>query len=185
MAEPGGLQLLPESRRRVEIKGKKKKGSIVLGVFLIVIVAGTYIAADFYLTSLNDKLAGLDSQVLGIEQRRDKEAERDIKILDSQLSLIGNLLNSHIFWTKGFDKIERLTIPRLKYLSLSADVRKSEITAKVQTSSYSEMAKQISAYFADEFINEVDASKISLLANGEVEANLLIKFDKNRFLYNL
>lgn len=185
MAESGGLQLLPESRRRVGIKGKKKRGSIVLGIFLVVIIAGAYIAADFYLTSLNDELAGLDGQVLAIEQRRDKEAERDIRILNSQLSLIGSLLGRHIFWTKGFDKIERLTVPQLEYLSLNADAEKGEITARVQAPSYSELAKQISAYFADETINGVDASGIVLLANGGIGANLLIKFDKSNFLYNL
>ncbi len=185
MAESGGLQLLPEKRRRVDIKGRKKRGSIVLGIFLVAIVVGVYVAAGFYLSSLNDELAGLDNQVLGIEQRRDKEAERDINILSSQLSLIGGLLNSHVFWTKGFDKIERLTISRLEYISLSVDTNKGEITAKVQAASYSDLAKQISAYFADETINEVDASGISLLSDGRVVANFLIKFDKDKFLYNL
>ena len=92
MAEPGGLQLLPETRRHVEIKGQKKRGSIFLGVFLIILVTAGYIAADFYLTSLNDELAGLNNQVLDIDERRDKEMEREIAILNSQLALIGSLL---------------------------------------------------------------------------------------------
>jgi hypothetical protein len=186
MAEPGGgLQLLPETRRRVEIKGKKKRGSIFLGVFLIILVVAGYVAADFYLTSLNDELGVLDEQVSGIEQRRDKDAESDVKTLNSQLALIGNLLDGHVFWTEGFDRMEDLTVPQLRFVSMNADAAKGEIAARVQATSYSELAKQISSYFADDAIESVDVSGITLLGTGQVEASLLIKFNKSKFLHNI
>jgi len=185
MAEPGGLQLLPETRRRVEIKGRKKRGSIFLGIFLVILVTAGYIAADFYLTSLNNELADLDNQVLDIDKRRDKEMEREIATLNSQLSLIGSLLDNHVFWTGGFDILEDSTVPQLRFVSLNADVVKEEISAKVRTVNHSELAKQVAAYFAEDSIKGVDVSGISLLSSGQIEASLLIKFDKSKFLHNL
>jgi len=185
MAEPGGLQLLPETRRRVEIKGQKKRGSIFLGIFLLIVVVAGYVAADFYLTSVEDELASLDEQVMGIEARRDKDAEHDVMTLNSQLSLIGNLLEDHIFWTEGFDTIEDLTVPRLSFISLTADSSKDEIAARVRAANHSELAKQVASFFADEAIKDVSVSGITLSPSGQVEASLLITFDKNKFLHNL
>ena len=173
---------MPEARRHVEIKGQKKRGSIFLGIVLVVLAVAAFIAADFYLTSVNDELAGLDEQVLGINKRRDKEAEKEVRTLNSQLSLIGNLLDNHIFWTKGFDKLEDLTVPQLKYISLKANVDHGEITARVNATSFSELAKQISSYFADENFESVDAKDISLRPNGQIEATLLIKFNPDNFI---
>lgn len=185
MAEPGGLQLLPETRRHVEIKGQKKRGSIFLGIFLLIVVVAGYVAADFYLTSVEDELASLDEQVMGIDKRRDKDAEHEIRTLNSQLTLIGSLLDGHIFWTEGFDIIEDRTIPRLSFISLTADATKEEIAAKVRAANHSELAKQVASYFADEAIKDVSVSGITLRPDGQVEASLLITFDKNKFLYNL
>jgi hypothetical protein len=182
MADQGGLQLLPEARRRVEIKGQKKRGSVILGIILIVLVVAAYIAADFYLTSVNDELAGLDEKVLGINKRRDKEVEKEVRTLNSQLSLISNLLDNHIFWTKGFDRLESLTVPQLKYISLKANVDQGEISARVSAASFSELAKQISSYFADENFESVDTGDISLRPDGQVEASLLIKFNPDGFI---
>ena len=182
MAEPGGLQLLPETRRHVEIKGRKKRGTIFLGIFLILLVVAGYVAADLYLTSVQDELAALDSQVMGIESRRDRDTEREIMTLNSQLTLINSLLNGHIFWTQGFDTIEDQTVARLSFISLSADVAKEEISAKIQAADHSVLAKQIASYFADDAIEDVSVSGISTTFGGQVEASLLIKFNKNKFL---
>ncbi len=185
MAEPGGLQLLPETRRRVEIKGQKKRGSIFLGILLLIIVTAGYIAADFYLTSVEDELASIDNQVTDIDNRRDKDAEREVRTLNSQLALIGNLLDNHVFWTEGFDTLEDRTVPRLSFISITADGSKDEIAARVTAGSHSDLAKQVASYFADEAIKDVSVSGISLSPGGQVEASLLIIFDRAKFLHNL
>lgn len=182
MVDQGGLQLLPETRRRVEIKREGENRPVVMGVILFVAVVAIYVAADFYLASVRDELAGLDNQVTAIEEKRDKNAEEDIRTLTKQLSLVGDLLDNHIFWSNGFDKLEGLTLPQLRFVNMSGDVSREQIDVRVQTAGYANLAKQIAAYLSDGSIVDVTIGNTTTLPSGTVDANLSVKFDLSDFL---
>lgn len=182
MADQGGLQLLPESRKKVEIKREGENKLLILGVAILILIIAAFVASNFYLTSLSNELAVLDSQYLDIENQRDDEAEENIMTINRQLSLISSLLDNHIFWSQGFEKFEKLTLPELRFKSLVGVSGGEKIDFKINTLNYTNIAKQVSAYLSDSAVLDVDINNTTVLPNGTVDADLSIKFDQVDFL---
>jgi len=182
MADQGGLQLLPETRHKVEVRREGENKMLVWGVIVLILVVGGFVGANFYLTTLEEDLGVLDNQYMGIENQRDKDAEIQITTLNKQLSLINNLLDNHVFWSNGFNKFEQLTLPSLRFKSLTGSSDAEKIDFKVTTRTYTDIAKQIAAYLTDESIIDVNINGTSALPNGQIDTDLSINFDSINFL---
>ena len=182
MADQGGLQLLPETRKKIEITTPGENRLITAGgvILLITLVfAGTLY---FYMKSLENKLEVLDTEIVALEQRRNKQSEQNILIFNKQVSMLSNILNSHAYWTTAFSKIEGLLQNQIQLNNMTTSLSDSKIDFGATAANYTTIARQIAAFLSDESVKDVALNRVNTLTNGQLEFNMQIIFDGTKFL---
>ena len=182
MPDRGGIQLLPESRRKIEVRVPGENRWIYAGVVALVVVFSVSAGMAYYRGGLEDRLAGLDGDIANLEKQRDQRVEENLLILDRQLSLTTNLLNNHIFWSKALAKIESLTQPQVQFSSFNAKEAGGLFQMTANTLNYTSLAKQIASYVSDDSIKDIDLTNVQVLTNGRLEFTIGLTFDKNKFI---
>ena len=182
MPGSNGLQLLPETRRKIDINipGENKfiyTGTTVL-VLMLVLIGGLY----FYKNNLENRMVELDVEIGNLEKSRDKKVETNLLTLDKQLSLISTLLDSHVVWSKALSKVEGLLQPQVQFLSFSAAVSDNRFEFKALATNYTVVAKQIAAFVSDDSIKDIILTDVHVLTTGNLEFSIKIEFDKNKFI---
>ncbi len=182
MPNQNGLQLLPETRRRIDINIPGENRFVYVGtailVLVVILIGGLY----FYKTSLETQKTELDAQIASLEKERNIKVESNILTLHKQLSLISTLLDSHIIWSKALGKIENLLQPQVQFLSFSAAISDNRFEFKALANNYTVVAKQIAAFISDDSIKDVALTNVHVLTNGKLEFSIKIEFDKTKFL---
>ncbi len=182
MPDQNGLQLLPETRRKIEINVPGENKFIYTGItvliLMFILVGGLY----FYKSTLEQRVADLDAKIVSIEGERDKNSETNLLILDKQLSLISTLLDSHVVWSKALGKIEGLLQPQVQFLSFSAAVAEDKFEFKALATNYTVVARQIAAFVSDDSIKDISLTNVHVLTNGKLEFSIKLEFDKTKFL---
>ena len=182
MPDQGGIQLLPESRRKITIKTPGENRWIYAGVTALVLVSSIAAGLAYYRGGLEDQVAGLDNNLTNLEKQRDKKVEANLLILSQQLSMTTTLLNNHVFWSKALAKVEALTQPQVQFSTFNALAEEGRFEIKAFTLNYTVLAKQIAAYVSDDSIKDIDLSNVHVLTNGRLEFTIRITFDKNKFI---
>ena len=182
MPDQNGLQLLPETRRKIDIKVPGENRIIYAGisilVLMLILVGGLY----FYKNRLENTVAELDAQILNLEKERDKKTEGNLLTLSKQLSLISTLLDSHIIWSKAFGKVEGLLQPQVQFLSFAAAVSDNRFEFKALASNYTVLARQMAAFVSDDSIKDMSLTDVHVLTTGKLEFSIKLEFDKTKFL---
>lgn len=182
MADQNGLQLLPETRRKIEVRVPGENRLIYAGitilVLMLIVVGGLY----FYKNGLENTVAELDAQILNLEKDRDKKVEANLLTLSKQLSLISTLLDSHIVWSKAFGKVEGLLQPQVQFLSFAAAVSDNRFEFKALASNYTVLARQMAAFVSDDSIKDMSLTDVHVLTTGKLEFSIRLEFDKSKFL---
>ena len=182
MVDRGGLQLLPETRKKIDVITPGENRNLIIGGIIFVIAAALVGVVYLYQNSLEDKLASLDADIAMLEQQRNKQAEQNILIFNKQLSMLSKLLNEHAYWTTAFSKIEGLTQVRVSFGNLTAILLENKINFEAVADNYTTIARQIAAFVSDESIKDVSLSRINTLTNGQLDFIMQITFDKSKFL---
>ena len=182
MPDKNGLQLLPETRRKIDVNVPGENRLIYAGITLLVLmfvlVGGLY----FYKSGLEDTKNQLDARILKLEDSRDKKVESNLLTLNKQLALISTLLDSHTLWSKALGKIESLLQPQVQFLSFSAAMSDNRFEFKALATNYTVVAKQIAALVSDDSIKDVALTNVHVLTSGKLEFSIKIEFDKNKLL---
>lgn len=182
MADQNGLQLLPETRRRIDINVPGENRLVYIGtavlVLTLIIIGGLY----FYNNSLENKMVGLDTEIVNLENQRDKKIEQNLLTLAKQLSLISTLLNSHVVWSKALSKVENSLQPQVQFLSFAAAVSDNRFEFKALANNYTVVARQIAAFVSDDSIKDIELNDVHVLTNGKLEFSVKLEFDKTKFL---
>ncbi len=182
MADRGGLQLLPETRKKIEVITPGENRLITIGgvvlVIIVILAGGLY----FYKNSLEDKLLVLDTEIIALEQQRNKQAEQNILVFNKQASMLSNLLGNHAYWTTAFSKIEGLTQNQVQFNTMNASLVNKRLDFRATAANYTTIARQIAAFLSDESITDVSLNQVSTLTNGRLEFNMQITFNGNKFL---
>lgn len=177
-----GLQFIPETRKKIDIKvpGENRLLSVGVAVFLVtaLLVLGLY----WYKENLNKKIAQIDSDLLKLEQQRNKKSEENILTLSKQLSLISTLLVDHVSWSVALSKIESLLQPQIQFESFSATLFDNKLDFKALALNYTTIAKQIASLNSDDSIKDVTLSNVTAQTSGKLEFNINLNFDKDKFL---
>lgn len=182
MADTGGLQLLPETRKKIEVITPGENRLIIIGGIILAIIAVLASGIFFYKNLLENKLASLDTKIVELEQQRNKQTEQNILIFNKQVSMLSNLLNEHAYWTTAFSKIEGLTQNQVQFNSITATLANNKIDLKAVAANYTTIARQIAAFLSDDSIKDVDLNKVNTMTNGQLEFTMQISFYKNKFL---
>lgn len=182
MPDQGGIQLLPESRRKIEIKTPGENRWIYMGIAALVLVSSIAAGLAYYRSGLEDQVAELDADLTNLEKQRDKKVEANLLTLSKQLSLTTTLLNDHVFWSKALAKVEALTQPQVQFSTFNAMATEGKFEIKAFALNYTVLARQIAAYVSDDSIKDIDLNNVHVLTNGRLEFTIRITFDKNKFI---
>lgn len=182
MSDLNGLQLLPETRRKIEVKVPGENRLIYTGIIILVLVLAVSGWLYFYKNNLESQMADLDVQIANLEKQRDKNAESNLSTLNKQLSLISTLLDSHVVWSKALGKVESLLQPQVQFLSFSAAVVDNRFDFRALATNYTVVARQIAAFSSDDSIKDISLTDVHVLTSGKLEFSLKLGFDKSKFL---
>ncbi len=182
MPDQNGLQLLPETRRRIEIKIPGENRLIYTGITLLVLMVVMIGGLYYYKGTQETKRTDLDTKISALEKDRDKKVETNLLTLNKQLSLISTLLDSHVVWSKALSKIENLLQPQVQFLSFSAAVLDNRFEFKALATNYTVVARQIAAFVSDDSIKDITLTNVHVLTNGKLEFSIKLEFDKTKFL---
>ncbi len=182
MPNGGGLQLLPETRKKIEIITPGENRLLIIGAAVLAIVAVLAGGLYFYKNSLENKLVSLDAEIAALEQKRNRQAEQNILVFNKQISMLSNLLNKHAYWTTAFSKIEGLTQSQIQFDSLTATMADNRVDFKATAANYTTIARQIAAFLSDESITDINLNRVNTLTNGQLEFTMQIIFDRDEFL---
>ncbi len=182
MSDLGGLQLLPETRKKIEVYVPGQNRPVIFGVIFMVLIGGLYFGLMAYKQGLLSSLASIDGQLAAIEDSRDKKLESALLDLNRQLAVVSPLLSAHFFWSDAFIKIQSVTQPQVQYQSINADAVSKKITAKMLAANYTVVAKQIAALYTVDSITDVILNKVQSQPTGKLDVTMQINFDTNKFL---
>jgi len=182
MAGKNGLQLLPEIKRRVDIKQPGSNKFLYVGALVLALVLVASYFVNSYRSSLESQLSDLNNELLLIERSRDKKAEKNLQIISGQLAIAATRLRNHLFWSEGFAKIENLLKDEVQIITLSADITGSSITFKAVTTSYTSLARQVAAFLTDEGIEDVSLGEARVKTDGKLEFSMILNFDSDIFI---
>ncbi len=181
MADKGGLQLLPETRKRIEIKVPGENRWIYTGMVLCALVLAIYGGLWSYQNNLNNKISDIDNQLTSLENQRNKKTEGALLVIAKQLKLVSDVFDNHLYWTTGFSKIEASMQNKVQFKSLVSD-KTGLFRMHAVSDNYTTIAKQLAAFVADDSVKDVILNNVSTLNNGQLDFNAQITFDKSKFL---
>lgn len=182
MADIGGLQLLPETRRRIEVKLPGQNKFLVLGVVCLALVAGLYFGLLTYKKSLLSSLFSIDGKLADLEKSRNLKMETQLLDLNKQLAVINPLISSHLFWSDAFIKIQSLTQPQVQFKSVNADALGKKISIAALAANYTTIARQIASFYTLDSITDVILSKVQSQSTGQLEFTIQLFFDPDKLL---
>jgi hypothetical protein len=182
MADIGGLQLLPETRKKIEVRVPGQNRPVVLSLVFVLLILGLYLGLMFYNNSILSSLTLADEQLAALEKSRDKKLEQKLLDLKGQLAVVGPLISSHSFWSQGFSKIQSLVQPQVQFKSINAGGGAAKIIFQATAANYTTIAKQIAAFYADDSITDIVLNKASSLPTGRVDFTMQLMFDRSKFL---
>lgn len=180
----GGIQLLPESRRKLEIQIPGENRPLVFGAAFLVLVLVVFFLLNLYFSYLQNQLTDLNGELTGLEQKRDKKFEQDLLTLEKRLQVAGKLIDNHLIWSRGLRKIEALTPPGVLFSFLSAVAQDHQLDIKATAVSYTIIARHIASLSGDETITDVILNKVTSLPTGFLEYDLRVIFDQNKLILN-
>lgn len=184
MNDKGGLQLLPENRKRIDIKIPGENKLTYIGTVLIVLVLVIYGGLWIYGNSLANQITADDNQLAALEKQRDPVAEKNLITLSKQLSITGQLIKNHIYWSIGLSKIESAVQNNIQFKSLSANLTENSLNIQALSDNYTTIARQLAALVADDSIIDVTLDGVNTLTSGKLDFSTKVKFNDAKFLKN-
>jgi cell division protein FtsL len=181
MSDQGGLQLLPETRKKINVKIPGENRMVYIGSVLMVVVVALFFYYNNKASSMEAKIMELDQQIAAVEKSRDKKAEAQIADLKKQTTLLNRMLAEHIFWSQAWSKLEDLVSPQLQIKDLSLSSTKEEISFSAKAPSYAAVAKQLAKFTNDEAIKDTVVSGIRLGSIGAAEFDMKLSIDGKKF----
>lgn len=178
----GGLQLLPETRKKIDLHMPGQNKLLFLALFFLALIAIVYLLLLGYKNSLLSAVTSIDSQLAELEKSRDKKLEFRLLDLQKQLLVINPIIDSHVFWSEALGKIQSVIQPQVQVQLLNSDMNSKKVVIKGLASSYTTVARQIAAFYTMEAVTDITLNKIQAQPTGKVEFTMEVKFDVNKFL---
>src|SRR5574343_441571 len=95
---------------------------IRFGVILLVITIVVYILSNFvYIKFLDKEVADLENKIQGLEQEIPKQDREEVTIFYSQLVNLQKLLESHLYPTQIFERLELITLTQVTFTNFDYD----------------------------------------------------------------
>ncbi|MBI2063618.1 MAG: hypothetical protein HYT65_01335 [Candidatus Yanofskybacteria bacterium] len=182
MPDIGGLQLLPETRRKIEVSLPGQNRSLILSLIILALVIGLYFSLLTYKRSLFSSMTAINQQLEELEKSRDKQMEIRLLDLNNQLSVVNPLISSHFFWSEAFTKIQSLVQPQVQFKSINADALGKKILITALAANYTTIARQIASFYTIDSVTDIILSKVQTQPTGQTELTMQLFFDPSKML---
>lgn len=167
--ELGGVDLIPVAAR---IRSWRQIG----GLFFLATLASIIILAVFYGALFLQEQAiakeyKLQQQaMLAIEKEilNFNDLNKNIQSLSTEIDLVQNALNRHIYWTKFFALLEKYTLPEVYYGGIAAG-NNGALTLTASSENYESVARQLKVLqqeSAKEFVQSVAINSATMNDQG-------------------
>lgn len=173
------LELLPEKTKRIDLGVKKSFGP---GFLVLLVVLALYGGLFFYNQTLKSKIQELNAALLSFNQARDKSQEDRVSDVNSKLFQAQLLLDEHVFWSRGFRKIQELVLPSVQFDSLTASLPELKFEFRATAPNLTSVAKQGANFLADDSVSNLSINQIKTLTTGRTEFIIKLTFDRDKFL---
>lgn len=177
MADAGGLQLLPNTRKKISYNVPGQNRLLLLSLVFAIFMVGGYFGLQYYKDTIDGKLNDINSKLVKNEEARNKNDEEMLLRLKNSLAVIEPLLKGHILWSEALSHIQSRIHPQVQLESISANSNKNVFIFKAYASGYSAVAKQIAVFYADSAIIDITIGKISSQTDGKIEFVVQLLFD--------
>jgi len=179
------INLIPREYRERKEKFKtifSKTGGAILALVILSLLF--YGGLFLYQSKLKKNLESIRSEIDTLNNKRDVKIEKEIVDTDKRISLLKDLFQNHFYWSDLFKKIEELTIPEAYFSTakFSFSLRKIEANLGGETTTYTNLARQIINFQEEPLVERVQVSGISLDEKGRVKFNLSIIISKDILL---
>ena len=127
------------------------------------------------------------SEQLAIAEAKFKEVQKQNNSLinsTKQLAQLDSLFKAHIYWTKFFNALEKITIPQVYYNDINASLD-GTVAISATADSYLSVAKQYLAYQNNpQAIKQVNISNLSGNQDEGVKFVIILEVNPGLFLNN-
>lgn len=171
------IQLLPESRREIEVKIPGENKPLFLGLGAVGIVLVLFLGLQFYSSSFQNKINELDIESKALDSRREKDTEDKIILLKDQFNKVGNILDNHVILSYLFKKIQAKTSPQIQFKSIKISLTDQKVDSEAEVANYTVLARQIVSYLSDEMIKDVKINEAKVFPNGRLGINMTLVFN--------
>lgn len=150
--------------------------SIIFVIFLL--VAASWGGMRWYIMTLDDKLAGLDSVIEENSLRlQGKDVDR-VAHFNARLSLIGDSLQGETADSqKLLTQLESLTVPNVRLTEYRYDVTEKTVTVSGETDSFKYVAQQIISLKGGALFADIKVDSLKLTKEGRVAFSFKAKFN--------
>jgi hypothetical protein len=148
---------------------------------LVVVIVLVVVASQLLITSYGaalarraDTLAGDIRDLSGTIPAEDLDR---LLALDRQIKNLTALLGRHVYFSRAFDEIERLTLPQVRFVAMNVDRNRSLITIRAIAPSLEALASQAASFSRSLSFTSVMVKNTSRASGGGVLFDLELAFD--------
>ncbi len=184
MSDKGGLQLLPENRRKIDVKVPGQNRLIGIGMGFLIVVILIYGGLILYGKSIDKKIESADKQLAEIATQASakKDSMEALNIISKQMAITEQIINNHTFWSIAFSKIEDRLAGAVQFKSLSAQAADATLNIRASTDTYATIARQLAAFTGTDGVTDVSLDGVNTLTTGKLDFNTKLTFNKEKFL---
>ena len=184
-SKPFNVNLIPEGSDLISNKKLYRyflKRAIYAVIFVAGVYAGLFILGQVFVRQDHDL-----SEQLAIAEAKFKEVQKQNNSLinsTKQLAQLDSLFKAHIYWTKFFNALEKITIPQVYYNDINASLD-GTVAISATADSYLSVAKQYLAYQNNpQAIKQVNISNLSGNQDEGVKFVIILEVNPGLFLNN-
>ena len=182
MSNEGGIQLLPESRKEIEVKIPGENNLIFFGLGIIGVILAVFGGLYYYSLSLESSVSSLDAEFQALEIQRAKNAEKEILIVKDQMADVGRIIDNHPIWSYFLKKIQSKTSPQFKFETMGVSFADEQISFEAEVLNYTVLARQIASYLSEDIVKDVRLEEAKLSTTGRVKIVMKILLDTDNIL---
>jgi len=149
--------------------------ALTIGFLLLVILI--YFGMTGYKNSLIEEKENLEERLAGLTNQRNLETEANFIELKTNIEDLKKVLKIRLYPSNLFEMLEEITLPKVQFTDLDADLSQTKLNLKAEAVDYSTLAKQVTVFEQDSRIKKVDLSGVSLETSGRVVSNLKIELN--------
>ncbi len=183
VAPEGGIQLLPQTRKKIDIVIPGQTRNLVLSMLALLVIAGGYFALLNYRNNLFARVADINTKLKQIDDSRDLIKEKELLMVGKQLVSVNSIIQAHITWSQAFEKLHKLIIPQVKLKSISVSVDRKKFSFGGSADNYTSVARQVSAFYTDSAIIDIEVGQVSVQTNGRVDFSMDVAFQTDQYLH--